>query len=81
MALYNQTIKTATTSSPYFTEQVIDSACFNCANGIGTTTDCDICQTYTNTIIKTYNYFDLIIIILIVMTLFKVINFFVKKLK
>lgn len=59
---YNQKYIISTTTSPYFTKEVIDNACYNCANEIGTpigwTSQCDICKTLTVKEVTTYSYFD-----------------------
>lgn len=83
MALYNQTIKTATTSSPYFTSETIDLACYNCANEIGNplvfSSQCDICKTLTIEEITTYHYFDTLFLFLLPITIAIVVGFFIKK--
>lgn len=80
---YNQYSITATTSSPYFTAEVVDNACFNCANEIGSpasfSSQCDICKTLTISEIHTFNWFDTILLFLIPFTIIYVIGLFRRK--
>jgi len=60
--------KTASTTSPYFTETFINDQCYKCttsANPQAMTVACDICKTLTvtETKITTYNWFDSIYLI------------------
>lgn len=83
--LYNQTTEYATTSSPYFTQEKIDNACYNCANEVGSpavfSSQCDICKTLTVTTVKTYNWFDTLVLMLIPILAVVVIGFFIPKRK
>jgi len=78
--LYNQTSIEATTTSPYFTQEFIDSKCLECTttqNPQTMTVACDICKTLTVKQIKTIGWFDnfilmsFIIIPIIMIFLFK----------
>lgn len=75
---YNQENIIATTSSPYFTPEVVDNACYNCANEIGSplvfSSQCDICKTLTVTTVKTYDWFDTVFLF----SIFFGVVFFVK---
>lgn len=79
--LYNQITEYSITNSPYFTEEIIDNACYNCANEIGApavfSSQCDICKTLTVSTVKQLDFMDLwaiatpIIIIFIMIFLFR----------